>query len=106
MYIECKAGGDTGPARIGRVSFSKSGRTLYYAGKEFQSLRGRGISGNYEELETGEEYWISGCKKDGSDRHRFARRREPVEIDADVRVAYWTEVRRQPERKDEAISNR
>jgi hypothetical protein len=29
MYIEHKAGGtDTGPARIGRVKFSKTGRTL------------------------------------------------------------------------------
>jgi hypothetical protein len=106
MYIERKMGGDTGPARIGRVAFSQTGRTLYYAGKTFQSLRGRGIYGNYAEVETGEEYWISGCKKDGADRHRFARRREPVEIDDDVRREYWAEIRGQPERSDEAISNR
>jgi len=30
MYIESKAGGLTGPARIGRVTFSKSGATIYY----------------------------------------------------------------------------
>ena len=28
MYIECKSDGLTGPARIGRVTFSKTGRTL------------------------------------------------------------------------------
>lgn len=29
MYIESKAGGLTGPARIGRVRFSKTSATLY-----------------------------------------------------------------------------
>ena len=106
MYIERKMGSDTGPARIGRVSFSKTGRTLYYGGKSFQSQRGSGIYGNYVDVETGEEYWISGCKKDGADRHRFARQREPVQIDDDVRVEYWTEIRGAPERRDEVISNR
>jgi hypothetical protein len=37
MYIESKAGGLTGPARIGRVRFSKSGATIYYQDKAFQS---------------------------------------------------------------------
>ena len=32
MYIESKGDGITGPARIGRVTFSKSGKTLYYRG--------------------------------------------------------------------------
>ena len=40
MYIERKAGELTGEARIGRVTFSKTGRTLYYGGKAFRSLRG------------------------------------------------------------------
>ena len=30
MYIEYKGSGLTGPARIGRVRFSKTGQTLYY----------------------------------------------------------------------------
>ncbi len=33
MYIERKAGGLTGPARVGRVTFSQTGNTLYYAGR-------------------------------------------------------------------------
>ena len=43
MYIECKAGGLTGAARIGRVTLSKTGRTLYYRDQTFQSLKGAGF---------------------------------------------------------------
>jgi len=35
MYIEAKSGGLTGPARIGRLTCSKSGATLYYVGQAF-----------------------------------------------------------------------
>ncbi len=69
-YIELKSGyNDDGPAWIGSVKQSKSGRTLYFDGKAFKSLDGEGISGNYFDIETRDEYWISGIKKDGSDRH-------------------------------------
>jgi hypothetical protein len=71
-YIELKSGfSDNGPAWIGLVSFSKSGKTIYFDGKAFQSLNGKGINGNYFDLESGDEYWISGIKKDMSDRHKF-----------------------------------
>jgi hypothetical protein len=91
MYIESKAGGLNGPARIGRVSVSKSGRTLYYRGRAFQSLKGSGFKANYYDVETGEEYWISGPRKDGSDRLYGGSM--PVEIDEDVLEEYWTEIR-------------
>ncbi len=39
MYIEYKGDGLTGPARIGRVTFSKTGGTVYYRDKAFQSLK-------------------------------------------------------------------
>ncbi len=69
-YIELKSGyNDSGPAWIGLVSTSKTGKTLYFNGKAFQSLKGSGIYANYYDLETGEEYWISGVKKNGCDRH-------------------------------------
>jgi hypothetical protein len=69
MYVEDKSEGlSGGAARIGRVAFSKTGRTLYYGGKSFKSLSGRGFKANYFEVESGDEYWISGCKRDGSDR--------------------------------------
>jgi len=59
MYIESKAGGLTGLARIGRVKFSKSGATVYYQGKAFQSLRVSGFKSNYFDVETGEhlDFW-------------------------------------------------
>ena len=56
-----------GPARIGRVRFSKTGKSLYYQNRTYQTLSGSGFKANYFDTETGEECWISGCKKDGSD---------------------------------------
>jgi hypothetical protein len=88
MYIEKKAGEIEGPARIGRVTFSKSGRSLFYAGKEF--CRISVFKANYMDIETGEEYWISGPKKRGGDRLYGT---GPVELDDDVRDEYWTKIR-------------
>ena len=102
MYVEDKSGGLTGPARIGRVAFSKSGRTIEYAGRRFRSLKGSGFKANYFDVETGEHFWISGCRKDGADRLYAGG--APVEIDDDVRDEYWTSIRGQPERKDQATS--
>lgn len=66
-YIELKTGfSDDGPAWIGLVSYSKSGKTIYFNGKAFQKS---GSKGNYYDIETGDEYWISGVKKDMTDRH-------------------------------------
>lgn len=91
MYIEKKSGeDDRGPARIGRVSFSKSGRTIYYADLEFQSRKGRGVGANFLEVASGCEYWISGPKKNGQDRHWAGG--GPVEIDPDVADEYWRDV--------------
>ena len=55
MYIESKAGGLQGPARIGRVTWSKSGKSIYYGGELFHSLKGRGFKSNYRQAATGEE---------------------------------------------------
>src|SRR5882724_1951427 len=52
MYIECKAGEISGPARIGRVTFSKSGKSLYYEGRRFHTLSGSGFKANYADSET------------------------------------------------------
>jgi hypothetical protein len=72
-YIELKTGhSDNGPAWIGYVMPSKSGRTLYFNGRGLMKLKGqrRGdAGGNYIDMVTGESFWISGVKKDGQDRH-------------------------------------
>ena len=65
MYIEYKGDGLVGPAKIGRVTYSKTGCTLYYGGRAFQSLKGSGFKSNYFDVATGEHYWISGPRKDG-----------------------------------------
>jgi hypothetical protein len=103
MYIERKAGNLTGSARIGRVTFSKTGKTLSYAGQKFRSLKGYGFKANYFEVESGEEYWISGCKRNGQDR--LYGERVPVEIDDDVRDEYWITIRRRPQDKDKRVAN-
>lgn len=92
MYIENKAGGLDGPARIGRVLFSKSGQSLTYDGKRFHRLKGAGFKANYFEEETGEHYWISGPRKDGKDR-LYETSSKPVEVDPDVHVEYWRDIR-------------
>ena len=95
MYIESKADGLNGPARIGRVSFSKTMKRVYYRGQAFQRLPQGGYKTNHYDLETDDEYWISGPKRRGGDRLYAGG--PPVEIDEDVRVEYWTEIRSQPE---------
>lgn len=96
MYIESKAAGlSGGPARIGRVTFSKTGKTIYYRDQVFHRLPQCGFKSNYYDAKTKEDYWISGPKKDGSDR--LYGERVPVEIDADVRQEYWTQIREQPD---------
>jgi hypothetical protein len=63
MYFEFKGGGINGPARIARLAFSKSGKSLYYRGRRYEVLKSGGYKTNYFDSETGEEVWISGCKK-------------------------------------------
>ena len=86
MFIEYKGDGLEGPARIGRVYYSKSGKSLYYNGKCFQTLSGSGFKSNYFDVDTGEEYWISGPRKDQNDRLYGGNK--GVEIDDDVQEEY------------------
>jgi hypothetical protein len=102
MYMERKAGKLTGDARIGRVTFSKSGQTLYYRGQTFRSLKGAGFKSNYLEIDSGEDYWISGPRKDGADR--LYGERIPVEIDDDVREEYWSRIRGLPGRSKDKMA--
>lgn len=67
-YIELKTGySDDGPAWIGKVKLSKSGQTIYFNDRAFRKMQG--TYGNYYDIETNEEYWISRVKKEGTDRH-------------------------------------
>lgn len=68
MYIELKTGySDNGPAWIGYVKTSKTRKTIYFNNHAFQ--KNIGSYSNYIDIESGEEYWISGLKKKESNRH-------------------------------------
>jgi len=87
MYVENKNGSiDGAHGRIGWVTFSKTGLTVYYRGRTLRRLRGGGVSGNHVDVATGDEYWISGVKKTGSNAHWAESIK--VRIDADARDAY------------------
>lgn len=87
MYVELKSGyADNGPAWIEKVRFSKTKRSIHFRGKELRNIGGRGISGNHVDVETGEEYWVSGVKKDRNDRHWAGG--GTVEIDPAVKDEY------------------
>ena len=92
MYIEDKSDGLVGDARIGRVFLSKTGKTLYYRGLTFQSLKGSGFKANFYEVNTGSEFWISGPRKDQNDKLYGGN--QGVEIDEDVEHEYNEYIKR------------
>lgn len=91
MYIENKNGLLDGErARIGWVEFSKSGRTVRYRGRELCAIGARGVSGNFMDATSREEYWVSGVKARGSNAH-YA---EPVRVYVDEdAIAEYEKVR-------------
>jgi hypothetical protein len=98
MYIENKSAGLNGPARICRVTFSKSGQSIHYGGRSFERLGGHGFKANYFDVETGDHFWISGPRGDGMDR-LYPNSTMLIEIDSDIEEEYWLEIRGQQRRK-------
>ncbi len=94
MYIELKKEKNSGHGRIGWVEMSKTGRSYHYQGKTFKKIRG-GFKHNCFDTETGEQYWISGPKKDGSDTLYG---KGIVKIDDDAREEYWITIRNLPKK--------
>jgi hypothetical protein len=103
MYIECKEGTLNGEARIGRVTFSRSGRSVTYRGLSFLKI-GNGYKYNHIEEGSGAHYWISGPRKDGQDR-LYPQSSQAVEIDEDVREEYWTQIRGIPQAHSRKTAN-
>ena len=65
-YIEKKTGANhDGPAWIGYIKKSKTGKTIYFNNRAYQKYG----HGDYADIETGEGYWISRIKRNGQDRH-------------------------------------
>lgn len=90
MYVQLKTGYNTdrGPAWIARLRFSKSWRTAYFRGQTLSRVTGyahANFDSNFFDIETGDEYWISGPKRDRTDgRYSSAK---PL-VDADVLEEY------------------
>mgnify|MGYP001803159276 CR=1 FL=1 len=54
-------------AWIGYGLFNRTRKTIYFNGRVFG--KGRSRVGNFLDIKTGEEFWVSGVKKNGQDRH-------------------------------------
>jgi hypothetical protein len=86
MYVENKDGDiDGAHARVGRVSFSKTGKTVYYRGRKL--AKANGVRGNFLDVVTRHEYWVSGIKRRGGNAHP-AEIGVSVLIDADAKDEY------------------
>ena len=82
-YVELKTGyNDNGPAWITRVKMSRSGQSIYFGRKALKRTHGGGIAGNYWDIETGDEYWVSGVKKRGLNRHWAGSGKVAIEVGA------------------------
>ncbi len=88
MFVQLKTGYDLdkGPSWITRVRFSKSWQTAYFHERTLRRSRGL-FDANFYDVETGEEFWLSGPKRDQTDA-RYSR--VQPEVDEDVRDAYET----------------
>jgi hypothetical protein len=85
MFVQLKTGYDIdiGPAWISWVRFTRSWQTAYWHGK---TLRRRpAFDANFYDIQTGEEYWLSGPHRDQADT-RYSNIR--AQVDADVREVY------------------
>ena len=66
MYVQLKTGYDIdrGPSWIARVRFSKTWATAYVHGRTLRRWPGL-FDANFFDVETLEEFWLSGPKRDG-----------------------------------------
>ena len=86
MFVQLKTGHDldSGPSWIGWVDFTRTFKTARYRGRELRRWP-RMRDANFYDVETEEEFWISGPKRDRTDT-----RYGPftTHVDDDAREAY------------------
>lgn len=89
MYVQLKTGYNTdrGPAWITRLRFSRSWRTAHFRGRTLERVTGlaANFDANFYDIDNGEEFWISGPKRDRTDA-RYSR--QQPEVDQDVLAEY------------------
>ena len=85
VYVEIKnEANHDGKAWIGKCFFSKTKQTIYFNGNVYR--KSKGFSSNYFDIESGNGFWISGVKKNGTDRHKFGK--GLIEIDESIIEEY------------------
>ncbi|HEX6056541.1 MAG TPA: hypothetical protein VFY98_12080 [Intrasporangium sp.] len=86
MFVQLKTGHNTdkGPAWISTVHFNRSWKTASWHGKTLRRWPGM-FDANFYDVETNQEYWISGPHRDQRDTRYSSIR--PT-IDDDARDAY------------------
>jgi hypothetical protein len=72
MYVQLKTGYDTdlGPVWISRVRFTRTWRTAYFHGRTLRRVTGTAnanLDSNFYDVNSGDQYWISGPKRDRTD---------------------------------------
>ncbi|MFH9685324.1 hypothetical protein ACH4LE_03180 [Streptomyces sp. NPDC017413] len=82
MFVQLKTGYDTdrGPSWIEWVDFSKTWGTAHFHGRTLRRAGGM-FDANFYDIETGEEFWVSGPKRNRADT-RYAPSAPEVEPDA------------------------
>ena len=85
MFVQLKTGHNTdrGPCWISTVRFNRSWNTATWHGKTL--ARRQGIGGNFCDVDTDEEYWLSGPHRDRGDTRYSG---ITPSIDEDARTAY------------------
>lgn len=68
MFLQLKTGYDTdrGPSWIAWVDFSKTWSTAYFHGRTLRRATGM-CDANFYDVQTDEEFWVSGPKRDRTD---------------------------------------
>ena len=95
MYIESKGDdGLVGPARIGRVTYSKTGESVYLRARMFATLGGTKFKSNYLGLESCTYFGISrmNCSHDQKGQERNGNRvnvLRPRHADAERKPDAW-----------------
>ena len=68
IYVELTNGfNHDEKAEIGFGYYNRTRSTIYFNGRILG--KGKSIVGNFVDIETGEDYWVSGTKKNGQNRH-------------------------------------
>lgn len=85
MFIQLKTGYNTdkGPAWISSLRFNKTWKTAYWHGRTLH--RWQGSDANFYDVETREEFWVSGPHRDRPDARYSGV--QPT-VDDDIRDVY------------------